>query len=640
MRPLRPSLPPLTPSPVFSAGVFDDGRPGRGAPAPGWEAHGGKFDVLARLLDYLRRYTSDRIVLISNYTQTLDLFAQLCKERRYPYLRLDGSIATSKRQLLVKRFNDPAEQQFAFLLSSKAGGCGLNLIGGNRLVLFDPDWNPANDKQAAGRVWRDGQKKQVYVYRFMATGTIEEKVYQRQLSKEGLANVVDGKGKLDTAMMCKDDLRKLFLLNTDSPSDTHDFLKCKRCPKKAARAEEEAPPPEAAPGARPPPAAAQPAARLAHSLTAAARLRAASASGRLQAAARGSQGGPGGRRVPRHRRRRPLHGRRPPRPAHNLHSALPAAAAVPWPPLARGPPRQHPSAPPPALLPPCPALMPCPAAAAALGPPHQQQIGKPAEDDLGSWGHHEGAASVPDLALQAAGADGRVSFVFVCAPRARGAARAHAPQARLKARRWRRRRPSAPRRARRRWRARARRGRLGRPARARRARPSRPRSRASWCVPCARGARAEPRAAADAGGSALPAAAAARGLAGAQAAGGAAVAAESRRGHHAAAADAAARGGGGGGGGAVRVVGGGNGGGASIGSRPRAASPITRRSPCPPSGRSPRRRRRPAPRRRRRLPHGGTRSVWQQQGACLSRTRRRSRRRAKSTTILPERRSD
>ena len=59
----------------------------------------------------------------------------------------------------VKHFNDPAANQFVFLLSSKAGGCGLNLIGGNRLVLFDPDWNPANDKQAAGRVWRDGQKK-------------------------------------------------------------------------------------------------------------------------------------------------------------------------------------------------------------------------------------------------------------------------------------------------------------------------------------------------------------------------------------------------------------------------------------------------------------------------------------------------
>lgn len=151
--------------------------------------------MLAELLKYLRTQTKDRIVLVSNYTQTLDLFAQLCREKGYPYLRLDGSLSIPKRQQLVRLFNDPAENQFAFLLSSKAGGCGLNLIGGNRLVLFDPDWNPANDKQAAGRVWRDGQKKRVFVYRFLQAGTIEEKVYQRQLNKEGLQNMIDSKAR-------------------------------------------------------------------------------------------------------------------------------------------------------------------------------------------------------------------------------------------------------------------------------------------------------------------------------------------------------------------------------------------------------------------------------------------------------------
>lgn len=93
-----------------------------------------------------------RIVVVSNYTQTLDLIAQLCRDRGYPVLRLDGSTSISKRQKLVQRFNDARDTQFVFLLSSKAGGCGLNLVGGNRLVLFDPDWNPANDKQAAARV--------------------------------------------------------------------------------------------------------------------------------------------------------------------------------------------------------------------------------------------------------------------------------------------------------------------------------------------------------------------------------------------------------------------------------------------------------------------------------------------------------
>lgn len=68
-------------------------------------------------------------------------------------------MGVKKRRILVEDFNDKTKDQFVFLLSSKAGGCGLNLIGGNRLVLFDPDWNPATDKQAAARVWRDGQKR-------------------------------------------------------------------------------------------------------------------------------------------------------------------------------------------------------------------------------------------------------------------------------------------------------------------------------------------------------------------------------------------------------------------------------------------------------------------------------------------------
>jgi hypothetical protein len=99
-----------------------------------------------------------RVVIVSNYTQTLDLFGTLCRTRGYGFLRLDGSTSISKRQKLVTQFNDPCSNMFVFLLSSKAGGCGLNLVGGNRLVLFDPDWNPANDKQAAARVswWKYG----------------------------------------------------------------------------------------------------------------------------------------------------------------------------------------------------------------------------------------------------------------------------------------------------------------------------------------------------------------------------------------------------------------------------------------------------------------------------------------------------
>jgi DNA repair and recombination RAD54-like protein len=104
------------------------------------------------------------------------------------------------------------------------------------LQLFDPDWNPANDKQAAARVWRDGQRKRVYVYRFLSTGTLEEKIFQRQVSKEGLKSAVSSSGGADGAdgdlianTLSKDEMRKLFQFNADTQSDCHDGLKCKGC---------------------------------------------------------------------------------------------------------------------------------------------------------------------------------------------------------------------------------------------------------------------------------------------------------------------------------------------------------------------------------------------------------------------------
>ncbi|XP_071716163.1 protein CHROMATIN REMODELING 25 [Rutidosis leptorrhynchoides] len=207
-----------------------------------WVELSGKMHVLARLLAHLRKKTDDRIVLVSNYTQTLDLIVQLCRERRYPFLRLDGATSISKRQKLVNCFNDQSKDEFAFLLSSKAGGCGLNLIGGNRLVLFDPDWNPANDKQAAARVWRDGQKKRVYIYRFLSTGTIEEKVYQRQMSKEGLQKVIQQEqsdSKIQGNNLSTEDLRDLFTFHEDAKSEIHEKMNCTRCQNSGGRAAEE-----------------------------------------------------------------------------------------------------------------------------------------------------------------------------------------------------------------------------------------------------------------------------------------------------------------------------------------------------------------------------------------------------------------
>ncbi len=189
----------------------------------------GKLSVLDCLLAFVKSQTTDKVVLVSNYTQTLDLFERLCSFRNYCYVRLDGSMTIKKRAKVVDQFNDPASPEFIFMLSSKAGGCGLNLIGANRLVMFDPDWNPANDEQAMARVWRDGQRKECFVYRLLAVGTIEEKIFQRQAHKKALSSCVVDREEDVERHFSLSDLRDLFRLERETASDTHDKFNCRRC---------------------------------------------------------------------------------------------------------------------------------------------------------------------------------------------------------------------------------------------------------------------------------------------------------------------------------------------------------------------------------------------------------------------------
>jgi DNA repair and recombination RAD54-like protein len=104
-------------------------------------------------------------------------------------------------------------------------------IGANRLILFDPDWNPANDGQALARVWRDGQKKVCHIYRFIATGTIEEKIFQRQAHKQSLSSCVVDEEENVERHFSAEALRQLFAYNSETWCDTHDTFKCKRCVK-------------------------------------------------------------------------------------------------------------------------------------------------------------------------------------------------------------------------------------------------------------------------------------------------------------------------------------------------------------------------------------------------------------------------
>eukprot|EP00929_Paragymnodinium_shiwhaense_P014730 TRINITY_DN122693_c0_g1_i1.p1 TRINITY_DN122693_c0_g1~~TRINITY_DN122693_c0_g1_i1.p1 ORF type:complete len:987 (+),score=288.74 TRINITY_DN122693_c0_g1_i1:207-3167(+) len=198
----------------------------------------GKLLLLhSMLLSIKASRSGDKIVIISNWTSTLDVIEKMCDHNKWPVHRLDGTMSVGKRQKLVTDFNRPDGNAFAFLLSSKAGGCGLNLIGANRLVMYDPDWNPANDRQAMARIWRDGQRKVCYIYRFFTTGTIDEKVYQRQICKDGLSTMMmvetgaGGAGGEDDMKesLSADLVKDLFTFAEETPCATHDMLGCQRC---------------------------------------------------------------------------------------------------------------------------------------------------------------------------------------------------------------------------------------------------------------------------------------------------------------------------------------------------------------------------------------------------------------------------
>lgn len=185
-----------------------------------------KVRVLDQILDSMRRNTSEKIVLVSNYTSTLNLLAILLTSLSLPFLRLDGSTPAQKRQPLIDDFNRlPADACFAFLLSAKAGGTGLNLIGASRLILFDVDWNPATDIQAMARIHRDGQKRHCRIYRVVLTGSLEEKIWQRQVTKIGLADSVM-EHKDSVAQFSAAELRDLFRLDEESTCQTHDLMGC------------------------------------------------------------------------------------------------------------------------------------------------------------------------------------------------------------------------------------------------------------------------------------------------------------------------------------------------------------------------------------------------------------------------------
>lgn len=154
----------------------------------GFYKKSGKMIVVSALLKIWKKQ-KHRVLLFSQGRAMIKIFEQFLHEEDYKFLKMDGSTPISSRQKLINKFNED-ETYDVFLLTTKVGGLGVNLTGANRVIIYDPDWNPATDTQARERAWRIGQNKQVTIYRLISAGTIEEKIYQRQIWKQLLSNKI------------------------------------------------------------------------------------------------------------------------------------------------------------------------------------------------------------------------------------------------------------------------------------------------------------------------------------------------------------------------------------------------------------------------------------------------------------------
>lgn len=158
----------------------------------------GKMLVLDKLLKRLQAQGS-RVLIFSQMSRLLDILEDYCVFRQYKYCRIDGSTAHEDRIAAIDDYNKPDSEKFVFLLTTRAGGLGINLTSADIVILYDSDWNPQADLQAMDRAHRIGQTKQVVVYRFVTDNAIEEKVLERAAQKLRLDQLVIQQGRAQVA---------------------------------------------------------------------------------------------------------------------------------------------------------------------------------------------------------------------------------------------------------------------------------------------------------------------------------------------------------------------------------------------------------------------------------------------------------
>uniref|UniRef100_A0A3Q3L351 Chromodomain helicase DNA binding protein 4b n=1 Tax=Mastacembelus armatus TaxID=205130 RepID=A0A3Q3L351_9TELE len=175
----------------------------------------GKLMLLHKMMKRLKE-GGHRVLIFSQMTKMLDLLEDFLENEGYKYERIDGGVTGNLRQEAIDRFNAPGAPQFAFLLSTRAGGLGINLASADTVIIYDSDWNPHNDIQAFSRAHRIGQNRKVMIYRFVTKASVEERITQVAKKKMMLTHLVvrPGLGS-KTGSMSKQELDDILKFGTE-----------------------------------------------------------------------------------------------------------------------------------------------------------------------------------------------------------------------------------------------------------------------------------------------------------------------------------------------------------------------------------------------------------------------------------------
>ncbi|KAF2748148.1 hypothetical protein M011DRAFT_499340 [Sporormia fimetaria CBS 119925] len=184
----------------------------------------GKMMLLDRLLTKLKQ-DGHRVLIFSQMVHMLDILTDYLRLRNYPFQRLDGTVPAPDRKIAIDHFNAPGSEDYCFLLSTRAGGLGINLMTADTVIIFDSDWNPQADLQAMARAHRIGQQKPVSVYRLVSKDTIEEEILERARNKRMLEFVTIQRGVTDRQQKEMNDKMSRVAGEPTSADDINQILK-------------------------------------------------------------------------------------------------------------------------------------------------------------------------------------------------------------------------------------------------------------------------------------------------------------------------------------------------------------------------------------------------------------------------------